>query len=68
MLRDIKLKVLRISNEWHWWVIERKKRNGNKLIENGELLTSDKLIKLSRNIEMHEIKIYKNRLKYKKYI
>ena len=58
-MKKIKLWLLALKIEWHWWFILQIRRKGNSLIRGGFPLTSQKLYKLNRNLYTHNTKAIK---------
>ena len=56
--------IIACQIEFHWWFIIRYKKAGRRMIENGEPLTSPKLIRLSRKIDHHGMLVFRLEDKY----
>ena len=51
-MKKIKLWLLALKIEWHWWFILQIRRKGNSLIRGGFPLTSQKLYKLTESFTL----------------
>ncbi|MDD4510311.1 MAG: hypothetical protein PHY23_05360 [Oscillospiraceae bacterium] len=61
-MEKMRMWLLGLRIEWHWFFILRYRKNGNRLIEQGVPLASAKLLQISRIITRHGV----HAMKYKK--
>jgi len=65
-MKKLKLRILAVKIEWHWWFIRRTRRKGNSLLSQGVPLASQKLYRLNRKLSAHSAKAIKAQSCYEK--
>ncbi|NLT63116.1 MAG: hypothetical protein GXY01_01455 [Clostridiales bacterium] len=63
-MKKLKLWILSVKIEWHWWFIMRIRRKGNSLLRKGMPLSSQKLYYLNRSLSSHSTKALKAQSAY----
>ncbi|NLH01062.1 MAG: hypothetical protein GX488_04020 [Clostridiales bacterium] len=63
-MKKLKMWLISVKIEWHWWFIIRIRRKGNSLLRGGAALTSQKLYHLNRRLSSHSTKAMKAQAAY----
>lgn len=64
MKKSLKLKLLALTIEWHWWFIMRDRKKCKKMIEEGTPFTSPDLIRLDNRISSHGLIAFRASRRY----
>ena len=65
MNTELKLMLLSARIEYHWKSALSCRKRGNRLIERGESLSSDAIVRLSQRIDSHNCAIHRLQSEYK---
>ena len=57
MKKKLKAALLAARIEYHWWFILRCRKRGERWLSGGEPLSSKRLLRLSRRIDRHGLKV-----------
>ena len=52
-MKKLKLKLLAVRIELHWWFIRRQRQKGKQLLEAGLPYSSQKIVELNRRFSKH---------------
>lgn len=55
-MKKLKLCILAVKIEWHWWFIRRTRKKGNSLLSHGMPYSSQKLYRLNKQLSAHSAK------------